>query len=182
MKKNIAVLVAFMFVCAVGYSAIGDRFNAGNSDLVVDSSGNTSIAGTLSVAGTTAMSAANITTGSITTLTHGTRVCTPATQYGITVSSALVVTSAFMVIKTTGSITSTATPFISTTTATAGQIVEILNGDSSLTLTIKDKGTLSNSCLSLGSATRAIGPGDSITLQYYDGAWRERSFADNQAY
>lgn len=115
-------------------------------------------------------------------LTHGSRIVTPTTQYGITTSSALVVTSAFMVIKSTGSLTSAATPFISTTTATSGQIVEILNGDSSYTFTIKDKGTLSNSCLSLGGTTRAIGPGDSIVLYYYDGVWRERGFSDCQAY
>ena len=53
MKKSIVVLASLMLIGTLAYCAIGDRFNSGIDDLVVDSSGNTAVKGTLAVTGQT---------------------------------------------------------------------------------------------------------------------------------
>lgn len=111
---------------------------------------------------------------------NGKFVHTPQTQTGITTSSAIVITSAFMVVSASGSLTSVAAPLISTATATNPDGTRVLlMGGSSNVLTVQDADTLPNSCLELGSSTRAIGAGDVLELIIYGGKWYEVSFVNN---
>ena len=83
----------------------------------------------------------------------------------------------FAVVNTSGTLTSTATPFLSTTTAISGQSITLMGGSNVLTL--QDNGTLSGSLLELGDTTRALGAGDILRLRYYGGKWYEEGFVNN---
>ena len=144
----------------------------------------TNIAAPVASIGTTgALSVASLSaTGSLSmagVANTGAAVETPNTS-----NSALEVTSAlnpvgvsFAVVNATGALTSTATPFISTTSAISGQVITIMGGTNALTL--QDNGTLSGSLLELGAATRALGAGDILRLRYYNGKWWEEAFVNN---
>lgn len=83
----------------------------------------------------------------------------------------------FLVVSATGTLTSEATPFISTTTAVDGQFLTIIGGSANV-LTISDNDSAAGTLLELGAASRAIGEGDIIRFVYYNGKWREISFSD----
>ena len=84
---------------------------------------------------------------------------------------------AFIVMNASGTITSTATPFISTTSAVSGQVLTLMGGANAVTL--QDNGTLSGSLLELGDTSRVLGAGDILRLRYYNGKWWEESFVNN---
>ena len=109
----------------------------------------------------------------------GSKAEVPNTSYSaIAVSSSISpVGLAFAVINASGTLTSTATPFISTTTAISGQVITLMGGANVLTLT--DEGGLTGSLMELGSATRALGAGDILKLRYYSGKWYEEGFVNN---
>lgn len=109
----------------------------------------------------------------------GSRTEVPDTAYSsINVSTTMSpVGLSFAVVNASGTLTSTATPFISTTTAISGQVLTIMGGANVLTL--QDNGTLSGSLLELGSTTRALGAGDILRLRYYGGKWYEEAFVNN---
>lgn len=103
---------------------------------------------------------------------------TPATAYSaVQISTSFATTNSFLVINATGTITSTATPAISTLTATSGQEMIIMGGANPVTF--QDNDQLSGSLLELGSATRALGAGDVLKLIYYSGKWYEIAFVNN---
>lgn len=110
----------------------------------------------------------------------GSKAEVPSTSY-----SALAISSAispvgvnFLVVSASGTLTSTATPFISTTTAISGQVITLFGGSANV-LTLTDEGGLTGSLLELGSGTRAIGAGDILKLRYYSGKWYEEGFVNN---
>ena len=104
---------------------------------------------------------------------------TPLTSYSsVNVSTSFSpVNSTFLVINGSGTITSTATPAISTLTAVSGQELLIMGGAN--VVTFQDNGTLSGSLLELGNTTRALGAGDILKLIYYSGKWYEIGFVNN---
>lgn len=71
--------------------------------------------------------------------------------------------------------TSSATPFISTTNITTGQIITIMGTDATGVLTISDNGTVSGSQLELDGDTVGLGLGSNITFIYYDTKWYQVS-------
>jgi len=67
--------------------------------------------------------------------------------------------------------TSAATPFISTMTATAGDTVTIFGSDATGTVTLSDDSQVSGSCLELDGNTIVLGADSNITLVYRGGKW-----------
>lgn len=173
-----------------GAATIGGVISAGSGvTAITNSTGNllpAAIAnGTVTALTVTTLAAptANITNENVsgTGTYSGLGVNPPQTQSGMTISSSVVVTAQYMLISSTGNITSTVAPFISTTTATTGEYVTLMvDPTSSYTITVQDKGTLTNSCLSLGATTRAIKPGGQLSLIYQSGIWRESGFVSVQ--
>lgn len=78
-----------------------------------------------------------------------------------------------------GAVTLTSTPTIADGIA-GGQILTI-TGTSANTVTLQDEGTLPGSNIQLGAATRVLGQGDILVMEFYesDSFWYERSFSDN---
>jgi len=149
------------------------------------SGGDLYVADELYVSGAETHAGAVSNTGTVTNsgmmISSGKRVITPATSLNLDKAASLVVSSEFMVVSTTGVVTMTSTPFISTSTSVNpnGTRVEIINGGTSA-FTLQDKGTLTNSCLSLGGSTRVLGAGDTIILKIYNGIWSEFAYTNNQ--
>ena len=73
---------------------------------------------------------------------------------------------------------STATPQISTTTATSGQRIMLLNSGTS-SYTFGDTDSVSGSLLELGAASREVDQGDILEVVYYGGKWYEIGFYNN---
>jgi hypothetical protein len=67
--------------------------------------------------------------------------------------------------------TSDATPFIATTTATNGQLIQIMGTDATGTVTLSDDSQVSGSLLELDGNTVTLGLGSNLTLRYYEGKW-----------
>ena len=67
--------------------------------------------------------------------------------------------------------TSDATPFIATTTATNGQQIKIMGTDATGTVTLSDNSQVAGSLLELDGNTIVIGLGSNITFTYFDGSW-----------
>lgn len=146
---------------------------------VTPGAGDIYVAGTFEVDGASRFDGLITVTGAISTTANITssakRVVTPGTQTGITTSSQVVITSEFMILTPTGSITNTAAPLISTATATnPNGTTVILMGGSSDVLTVSD-----SAAFALGSATRALGLGDILELIIWDGIWYEIGFTNN---
>lgn len=109
----------------------------------------------------------------------GSKAEVPNTAYSaIAVSSAISPVGVnFLVINASGTLTSTATPFISTTTAISGQMLTLMGGANVLTL--GDNGSVTGTLLELGDTSRALGAGDILKLRYYSGKWYEEGFVNN---
>lgn len=71
-----------------------------------------------------------------------------------------------------GNYTLTSTPSVATANAKAGDIVTLFNTATSNTVTLS-RGASNGTALRLGAATRAIGPGGSITLMFDGSLWTE---------
>jgi len=132
-----------------------------NGDLSV--TGNVTVTGDLSLTG-------NITSDGLETKSVS------STVY-LSTSSSLSITDSVMVICGTGTITSNATPFISTTTYTEGTHFMIVGGSN--TVTLQDNGTKSGTLLELGGNTRSVGQNDVLELLLINGKWIEVGFGDN---
>lgn len=80
-----------------------------------------------------------------------------------------------------GAITSTATPFIVTSTAVNGMEITIIGTNDTNTVTIQDKATLANSGLHINSTTIVIGAGDVVKFIFdgVNGWWNLSSIVDN---
>lgn len=78
-----------------------------------------------------------------------------------------------------GAVTLTAAPTIAD--GTEGQLLLICGTSDTNTLTVQDQGTLPSSNLQLGAATRLLGIGDRLLLEFdaTDGVWYEVSFTNN---
>jgi hypothetical protein len=108
----------------------------------------------------------------------GKRITTP-TNYTIGGGTTVTPTSEFGLFVTTGTgaIDWTATPSIATTTATEGQVFEIMSSTTT-DITINDNGSVSGTLIELasGSTSRVLSnPGDVIRFRYYSGKWYETS-------
>jgi len=169
MKRIISVClgVISLFVILKANQLTLDNFN-------VDDSGNIIASGSLSVAGVTSTDDVSI-TGDVTIDGLETRGVS-STVY-LSTSSSLSITDSIMVICGTGTITSNATPFISTTTYTEGTHFMIVGGSN--TVTLQDNGTKSGTLLELGSNTRALSSNDVLELLLINGKWIEIGFNNN---
>ena len=109
----------------------------------------------------------------------GSKAEVPNTSYSaIAVSSSISPVGVnFLVINASGTLTSTATPFISTTTAISGQMLTLMGGANVITL--GDNGSVAGTLLELGDTSRALGAGDILKLRYYSGKWYEEGFVNN---
>jgi hypothetical protein len=87
----------------------------------------------------------------------------PAAQSITAAATAIAPTSTVFEITSDGNYTLTATPTIAN--GQDGQVVTIINVGAN-TVTLQDQGTLANSNLRLGAATRALAPRDNIELLY----------------
>ncbi len=179
MKKVIAI----MALCVMGFVPFasartvgvvyGDALVIGDIEAPVASIGTSGALSVASLSATGALSMAGVTNTGAVSETPNT-----ASYSSIGISTSITPTGkAFIVLNASGTLTSTATPFISTTSAVSGQVLTLMGGANAVTL--QDNGTLSGSLLELGSTTRALGAGDIIRLRYYDGKWWEESFANN---
>lgn len=130
------------------------------------------------ITGTTGAFTSNVSVAGNLAVT-GSQADVPNTSYSaIAVSSSISpVGVSFLVINASGALTSTATPFISTTTAISGQVLTLMGGANVLTLA--DEGSTTGTLLELGAASRALGAGDILRLRYYSGKWYEESFVNN---
>jgi hypothetical protein len=122
------------------------------------------------------------TSNTATVITSGAIVASPRTVDIDAVGDTLAVTGSSLVNVTlsAGNITPTSTPFMAA--GTNGQVIRLVNGDSADTLTLTDEGGMAGSNLQLGAATRALGPGDSLTLLYLTAPsadWFEIAFTNN---
>ena len=135
---------------------------------------------TLATLGTTTITTATITTGNVATLAISDEVSYAAnTSYSaLRISSEIVPTDSFYVFVSTGDNVSTATPQISTTTATSGQRIMLLNSGTS-SYTFGDTDSVSGSLLELRAASREVDQGDILEVVYYGGKWYEIGFYNN---
>lgn len=180
MKKVIAVMALFVaglvpFASARTVGVLyGDALVIGdNIAAPVASIGTTGVLSVASLSATGALSMAGVTNTGAVAETPNT-----SSYSSIGVSTSInPVGLAFIVMSASGTITSTATPFISTTSAVSGQVLTLMGGANAVTL--QDNGTLSGSLLELGSTTRALGAGDILRLRYYNGKWWEEAFVNN---
>lgn len=89
-------------------------------------------------------------------------------------------TSAFALFSSTGgAITSSATPFLATTTAVNGQSYEIMSSTTS-DLILGDNGSVTGSLIELHqniTSRTLANPGDLIRFRYYAGKWYEVAFS-----
>jgi len=136
----------------------------------IDDNGNVNISGNLIVTGTTS--------GSGDTSNAGTYVATPTT-YIIGGGTLCTPTSEFALFVTTGTgaIDWQATPSIATTTATNGQVFEVMHSTTT-DLTINDNDGVAGTLIELltGAATVVLSAvGDVIKFRYYEGVWYETS-------
>lgn len=104
----------------------------------------------------------------------------PPSVVNLDTSTALGTLDSFVLIigsNTTGAfaMTSDATPFISTTTATSGQLIQLMGTSDTGTVTLSDDSQVSGSLLELDGNTVALGLGDNITFRYYSGKWYQCS-------
>lgn len=118
--------------------------------------------------------------GSLAGITNsGTRIATPTT-YTMGTGTTCTPTSEFGLFTSTGgAITVTATPTIATTTATNGQIFEIMSSTASA-ITLKDNDSTTGTLLQFTSntASRTLNTtGDVIAFRYYNGTWYEVYFS-----
>jgi hypothetical protein len=172
MKKYLlAFLVAFVSVEVV-YAA-ATKF----TDLTVT--------GTLTAA-TSATSGNQTVTGNSTVTgdraVAGRNVITPTSMTGVTVSSSVPAAASYYILtSTSGALVMTATPAVSTTTATNGQTMILRGVSASNTFTLQDQGTLSGSLLELGASTRVISDKKVLSLIYDStlGEWLEQSYGNN---
>lgn len=144
-------------------------------------------AGAMTVTSLTNSGAATATTGTFSSnvsvagnmAISGSQADVPNTSYSaIAVSSSISpVGVSFLVINASGTLTSTATPFISTTTAISGQTLTLMGGTN--VLTVSDEGSVTGTLLELGDTSRALGAGDILKLRYYSGKWYEEAFVNN---
>lgn len=108
-----------------------------------------------------------------------TTVNTPSAAQTITAATqAITVASSVKRIDANASYTLTAAPTIAD--GQDGQIVRIINTDTTDVITLQDQGTLASSNLRLGATTRALGPRDNITLMFSStiGDWVEIAFVN----
>lgn len=113
-----------------------------------------------------------------TTTIGGMIVNTPSAIQTIGAASTILPNAAKVrVVGNAGPVTVGTLPTLSNGTAN-GQEVEIFGTDDTNTVTIQDEGTLPGSKLRLGSATRALGKGDSLRLSWdsTDSVWYECGF------
>jgi hypothetical protein len=138
----------------------------------------TSLTNTGGVTGTTGVFTDDVSVAGNLAVT-GSQADEPDTSYSaIAVSSSISpVDVSFLVINASGTLTSTATPFISTTTAISGQVITLMGGSNVLTL--DDEGSTTGTLLELGDTSRALGAGDILRLRYYSGKWYEEGFVNN---
>ena len=115
------------------------------------------------------------TTGDVTF--YGKLTMTPVAQTGITTSSAVINTSNYMILTSSGGgVVNTAEAFISTATAVNpnGTRVILMGGSNTDSVTVSD-----SSVFALGAATRLLGLGDILEVIIYDGVWYEVGFTNN---
>jgi len=119
-------------------------------------------------------------TGDVTTTAisiDGTKIDVPTAVVQLDTATALGTLDSFVIVVGSNAasgafpMTSAATPFISTTTATAGQEIMIMGSSATGTVTLSDNGTVSGSLLELDGTTITLGLGSNITLRYYSGKW-----------
>lgn len=110
----------------------------------------------------------------------GLEIKTPSTSVLVTTFTALTITDRYMIIDATGTgsvITSTRTPFISTTAYAEGTLVTLLQiGGNAFVLS--DEGTLSGSLLELSSNTVTLGQYQYLTLYLYGDQWIDVGLTD----
>jgi hypothetical protein len=94
----------------------------------------------------------------------GTMVCTPSSAQTLAAATAILANAEVVQVDATADRTLTATPTIAD--GTDGQVLTILNVDSTDTITLQDQGTLAGSNLRLTANTIALGPRDSVKLLY----------------
>ena len=158
-----------------GTKAQGDGANVATSSGEIFANGDIEADGDLNIAGTSTLSGNVTITGDVSI--DGVINNSMSSVIQISTATALVVTDRYMLI--IGSITpggafaviSDATPFISTTTATDGDIVTIIGTDATGTLQLSDTGTVSGTLLELDGTTIVLGEDSNITLLYYEGKW-----------
>ena len=181
MKKYLIILAGLMLVYGLANAGI-TRFPNGvgiGSKTDTDAADVTVGDDDLFVKGTAEVDGATRLDGGLTL--DGAVVVSESTTYSaITISTEIASPSRYEVIVSSGGdITSTATPFISTSTVTQGTVVTLIGGSSDV-ITLQDNGTLAGSLLSLGAATRALAEDDTLTLYLRDDRWIEISYSDNQ--
>lgn len=91
-------------------------------------------------------------------------VFTPSTVQTLAAGTAILANATFVMINSTGDVTSTAAPTVAD--GQDGQRLLIMNVDTTDTITLQDQGTLANSNLRLSANTIVLGPRDSIELMY----------------
>lgn len=157
--------------------------------------GNETVAGTLAVTGAVTVTGALTNTGAITVTTitatgsvssYGKRVIYNAPyvasggQVAVELGDTLTANGEWIAISVSSdAITSIATPFLSTSTATNGQIVTIFNtGSNDITLT--DNDTTSGTQLELSAVSRNLDQYDTLTLKFISttGKWYEIAYND----
>lgn len=187
------------FALSVGLTTLS--YGAGNTDLQdlctganqsncpykVDASGNVTAAGRVTSAGVTSTG-----TNTFSGTTNLTGPITPtgifapvrSTESGVTASSTIINTAMFVVVTTTSpaaAVVTSATPTISTTTATDGQFIVIKGTSSTATFAFQDNGTLAGSLLELGAASRVVSDLKVLGLMYDGtiGKWLEVFYGNN---
>jgi hypothetical protein len=89
---------------------------------------------------------------------------TPSTAQTLAAGTAILANATVVRINSAGNVTLTSAPTIAD--GQDGQVVTILNIDTTDTITLQDQGTLANSNLRLSATGIALGPRDSIQLMY----------------
>jgi len=176
MKKLIAILL----FAGLAFAAIGDRLSITNDNgtiqyFNIDKDGAITSVGSRTDTGNETITGNVAVTGNLSV--------DGVVNYGMSAvvqldtSTTLSVTDRYMVIvgsnAATGkfAMTSAAVPFISTTTATAGDTVTIFGSDATGTVTLSDDGVVTGSCLELDGNTIVLGADSNITLVYRGGKW-----------
>jgi hypothetical protein len=118
-------------------------------------------------------------------MTVGERVITPPKSSSVASAGTQLSASqaSLLGITTTGTATITLTSTPTIVAGSDGQRLVVFNAETSGgdIITLQDKGTLSGSGLDLGASSRALGPGDALTLCYSSAlsCWIETGFSNN---
>lgn len=192
MKRHLRwaiAIVSLLVVARFVYAATFERYvnSSGTQIYLLDDSGNLTIPGTFSAANQTITGVSSVQTDTVT----GFRIYTPTGQFQIGVSTAIVPSSSYMILGTTGpasAIVSAATPSISTATAiggstafTDGSVLVLTSTGTATSILLTDNGTLAGSMLHLAATTRSIAVNKYLTLIYRASttSWNELSYAGN---